>query len=466
MPQAVGALGSIAGGLAAKAITGGDKKAPAGGGIAGLTSSQGSGKDGSKGSVVQVDPTIAIDYFKQAADANAANELKGLNYYSAAVSQAIKTVQNSTIEANSTLKPLSAASNQALNQQLRMLGMQPIQATANSAAEFGSLTSNLAGLNATQQAQAKTIQAQMNSAANISDPVQRENTLNQLTQQMSNLTSGGVSDYQSQIAKAQTALQQAQANQTGWSNQRLATAAADRTGASRQMDINEVNKYNPYNSAVSTAKSKLDTLNQSLQQQQDAQSQINAYRDTYSSQYNQGYDAAYTGDQAAAVIKSTPGYQFQFDQGNQALQRQQAAAGMLQSGNAMTAAVKYGQDFGMGYFDKYMQQLNNTVNQGAGATGQIASNQNQAGQNIAALQQGLGQQGADTYSRIGQYTGNTLIRSGDVFQQAALVNMAAQNKSAGDTQAGQLQAAMFNAQQNSKAAASAQQGAGGLLGSR
>lgn len=44
-------------------------------------------------------------------------------------------------------------------------------------------------------------------------------------------------------------------------------------------------------------------------------------------------------------ITSTPGYQFQFDQGQQAVQRSSAAGGFLNSGNEGTALTQYGQGF-------------------------------------------------------------------------------------------------------------------------
>lgn len=477
---AVGALGSLAGGLAGKAIMG-DTSAPAGGGIPGLTASKGSGKDGKTGSVVQVDPTIAIEYFKQSAIANEKNELKGLQFYSAAVGEAITTVQQSTLQANSTLQPLSTASNQALNQQLRMLGMQPIQATANASARLNALVPNFQGLDPTQKAQIASLSTQLDSAANISDPQARAATLNQINESINGITAGNISNLQSKIQAAQAVAKPSASSMTSLGDAYTASGGQTNSFGRWNVPYDAVeNPYQPGNyvrkadydafmakqNQYSTAQKQLKDYQAQLEAQQSNASQLNAFKDSYTQQYNQGYDSAYTGEQAANVIKSTPGYQFQFDQGNQALQRQQAAAGMLQSGNAMTAAVKYGQDFGMSYYDKYMQQLNNTVNQGASATAQISANQAAEGTGIAGLQQSVGQVGSDTYSRIGQYTGNSLQQSGILFQQAALANMAAQNKQAGDQQQNQMQAALANAAGQQRAASQAQAGAGALLGGR
>lgn len=54
-----------------------------------------------------------------------------------------------------------------------------------------------------------------------------------------------------------------------------------------------------------------------------------------------------------AGITSDPGYQFQYDQGLQGLQRQLAAAGGTQSGGALKAATQYGQNYANSAFNDY-----------------------------------------------------------------------------------------------------------------
>ncbi len=128
MGAAVAAAGALAGGLAGQKLFGGDP-APPGGGIPGLTNSVGSGKDGKKGSVVQVDPTTALTYFKNASKAQAAGFNSGLGFYTDALKNAETIVKNGYTDANGTLKQLSYASGQALNQQMRMLGLDPLPQT-------------------------------------------------------------------------------------------------------------------------------------------------------------------------------------------------------------------------------------------------------------------------------------------------------------------------------------------------
>lgn len=73
-------------------------------------------------------------------------------------------------------------------------------------------------------------------------------------------------------------------------------------------------------------------------------------KDLYAGMTQQGqpglqrYQDLTTGDGAAAsaALGQTPGYQFSFDQGLQALNRRRAAGGMLNSGNADADAISFG----------------------------------------------------------------------------------------------------------------------------
>jgi hypothetical protein len=56
-------------------------------------------------------------------------------------------------------------------------------------------------------------------------------------------------------------------------------------------------------------------------------------------------------------VTSLPGYQFMFDQGQQAVQRASAAGGFLNSGNEGTALVQYGQGFATNALNQQEQLL-------------------------------------------------------------------------------------------------------------
>lgn len=78
-------------------------------------------------------------------------------------------------------------------------------------------------------------------------------------------------------------------------------------------------------------------------------------------------------------LRSTPGYQFNFDEGQRSMAASQAARGGLLSGDAGREAIRYGQNYG----DRiYGDQFNRLA--GMAGMGQTASGQNQqAGSNFA-----------------------------------------------------------------------------------
>jgi hypothetical protein len=89
-------------------------------------------------------------------------------------------------------------------------------------------------------------------------------------------------------------------------------------------------------------------------------------------------------------ITKTPGYQFQFDQGMQALERQQAAGGAANSGQAETAAIQFGQGLAQTSFTNWENILAQLAGATSGNPGQAGSlySQNQQ-QSNASTQAGL-----------------------------------------------------------------------------
>ncbi len=99
---------------------------------------------------------------------------------------------------------------------------------------------------------------------------------------------------------------------------------------------------------------------------------------------------AATGAADTKLIQSLPGYQFNLQQGNQAVQRDLAAKGLLDSGAAGKALTQYGQGYAMNASNQYLNGLQslaglgqtsaaNTGAAGANAANQIGSNQIYAG---------------------------------------------------------------------------------------
>ena len=82
-----------------------------------------------------------------------------------------------------------------------------------------------------------------------------------------------------------------------------------------------------------------------------------------------------------AILSNLPGYQFQMQQGNQAVQRNLAAAGLLQSGAAGKALTQYGQGVASNYATQYVNGLQSLAGLGqtsvanTGAVGVNTANQ-------------------------------------------------------------------------------------------
>lgn len=79
------------------------------------------------------------------------------------------------------------------------------------------------------------------------------------------------------------------------------------------------------------------------------------------------------GDDPASVQNSrtafdkylgSTGYQFQVKQGQNAITSNAASRGLLDSGATAKSLVKYGQDIGSSYFDRYLTQLGGVANRG------------------------------------------------------------------------------------------------------
>lgn len=81
------------------------------------------------------------------------------------------------------------------------------------------------------------------------------------------------------------------------------------------------------------------------------------------------------------ILAGLPGYQFQMDQGNQAVQRNLAARGLLNSGAAGKALQQYGQGVASDYAQQYvgglesLAGLGQSSTQATGAAGANAANQ-------------------------------------------------------------------------------------------
>lgn len=168
----------------------------------------------------------------------------------------------------------------------------------------------------------------------------------------------------------------------------------------------------------------------------------------------------------AAEAEATPGYQFQLDQGNSAVQRSAAASGTLRSGGTLKALDQYSQGLASTY---YQNAYNNALNT-------FQTNHNNTMQGLTALTN-LGQFGTQQYNTAAQNYGNTTAQNlmnngqyqGNVGLQGAQLESnidlggnvsAAQLGLQGATTAGNFQVGAGNAQAaGTLGAANAWQGA-------
>ena len=99
-----------------------------------------------------------------------------------------------------------------------------------------------------------------------------------------------------------------------------------------------------------------------------------------------------TGNTAATnAFQTSPGYNFQLQQGTQALDRSAAGAGNFGSGNAAAALDQYGQGLANQNYGNWLSNLQGLGQQGlAAATGQTGREQS-----LANIQTGLGQNQAN-----------------------------------------------------------------------
>jgi hypothetical protein len=432
---AVAAAGNMAGGYAASKLMG-DTSYPKGGGIQGLTSAD-AGKSGIS-PAVQIDPTTALNYFQSAANSYQTNALTGLSVYDQAIQKAGGQVVAGYGLANETLKPLNKAGQAATNQYLKMLGLNAISPTAEIADQVGALGSNYADLS-------KKIAA----AEKIQDPMQRAAAKQDIMTSFQQAQESFSANSSKSKADALAALNPANIDADAASKAGQFYDLDARSGE-RAKIVNDVVAYQ--NSLPTSQRSKGFNANDPLNVQayykskltSDYNNQVAAinkqYGDTTTSdsaqklmdQYDLNYSEnpdyfGYTGDQVNEQLEKTPGYQFSLKQGNQAIERSAAAAGMFNSGNTLHAMDQYSQGLAQQTYGNYMNDLYRMSTQGSAATGQISANQSNAGLNLANLTQSGGQAGLNTYQNIGQALYNSYTNMGNTWNTDMLANMQAQN---------------------------------------
>jgi hypothetical protein len=409
--------------------------------------------------VPQVNIDQALQWMRQASDVQTNAYREGLTYYTDALKSAAKEIKLGYKQANQTLQPMSYAANQALNEQLRFMGLDPLSSSVNMLQE------------AKDRGLPKTVQDQIAAAEKIKDPAQRATALNNLN----NTISAGVADNTTKIATLSEQLaknnnitsQQAEAyrlskllktNRVGETYLpqefygELAKAGIETTGIQKIQGNYVVSRDQQaiIMNALMKAKVQGDArlaaekdINAQIASLNDANTAYNQFGTDYNQAYSANYDGGYTGDQVTAKLEATPGYKFQLDQGTKAIERQGAAKGMLGSGNTLTALTQYGQGLAQNFYGMYMDNLSRIVAEGSPATMQIAANKVTEGTQYANLESARGAAGRDTYGLIGTAQANSLYNQANAYSDAAKFNAGMQYQGISQTRA--LQAGMASA---------------------
>lgn len=445
MGAAVSAAGSLLGGLAAQAIMGKPTTYGPDTSIPGVTSA--TIKKGGKGQpdekVPQVDVTQSLKWFQEAADLQTEYYNEGLNYYRDSLKAAAFEVNEGYKKANNTLKPLSYSSNQALNEQMKMMGLTPLSMTHD--AYDQAIASGVPPDVAKRVAQAEKIE---DSSERMRAKSLIMNDLNAMVEANNKRSAGfgmnierqaaplsmtgrGQSipiDNESWLSGLMTSMYADSVQLTPEESKRMADAGIEGyefmtdnvdmfshkqlAGYDAKMKAYSDLQVKDWKEAQATYKGKADALS--------------GFASYYDTTYTDDFERGYTGAEVEARVASTPGYQFQLDQGTKAIERQGAAAGMLGSGNTLTALTNYGQGLAQNFYGLYMDNLSRIVNQGSGATQQIAQNQVNQGKDYGALIEAGGSAMNQTAQLVGNAQAESKYRAGQLYADAAQFNASMQ----------------------------------------
>lgn len=178
-----------------------------------------------------------------------------------------------------------------------------------------------------------------------------------------------------------------------FSNDKAEEAAAQRNAGLQQGYEALSSTYGQGRDALTTGYGKAGDLYSNLLSANTAGA--GAYGDAAGANGAAGYD------RARANFQQNPGYQFQMDQGLQALNRTHAAAGNLNSGNADTDTLKYATGLANQSYGGYLAGLQPYLGGQQAATAGAAGVQTGLGQGLNQSYQGQGNAANANYTGQG-----------------------------------------------------------------
>lgn len=114
-------------------------------------------------------------------------------------------------------------------------------------------------------------------------------------------------------------------------------------------------------------------------------------------------------------FRATPGYQFQMDQGTQAVARSASARGLLGSGAAVKATARFAGGLADQTYNNYVGQLQSLAGLGQSATGATSAAGQNAANNISSAYTQAGNARASSYANTGSAINNTVGNLASIY---------------------------------------------------
>lgn len=359
-------------------------------------------------------------FYMAANDALAQGKAMAQSMYSQYISDAMYQQQQGFAKGNSDLVGLSRAGVESYNEYLRMTGIDPIQKTTP--------LESLVDAVGYQTGNSAQIKAKMQAANMEKDPTKRLAYKDEIYKLLAETpTENRMQQDLSAIPVPQQAYIPFAPTKTITDAKKLKTEGY--MNAERQVTdwqslnamgavINEFNKSQNLEYAREQQRV-AGYWDQRTKQENDAKL---ALAQQWADQYSSAYDSAYTSEQLNEKIAATPGYGVALKGGSDAIQRSQAATGMLGSGNTLLALETFGQELGTTTYQNTLNNLMQGAQTGLQATSQLSQNEIAQGQYLATMAQQAGQ-----FAAQNQLTSSQAMAQQMMSQADSLLKVAEQN---------------------------------------
>ena len=427
---------------------------------------------GGKGGGVQaqtIDPKQAIEQFQLAADTIEKKYPEALTFLQTAMTTGTQSAVKGMSDAKLAALPFSQTALDSTNELRMMLGMAPVDKAAGLGEQLRGISqfNRVPGLPIDNSIGNIISQfgTQMDAANKLTDPTQRQEALTSLKKEMNDIQYGiqqDLNSFQNISSGTQTKIDTSAKyyGYTGVHGDLGKTLRPDSLGALVEpgkppkpvggqnadklaaLQATTGMKLTPPTPAAPTyTDAQKQQATAAIESIEDVQNQLSKVAGQINTDYTVTPQKGYTGAEIQKKLEATPGYQFQFQQGQQALERQANAAGMGGSGNALIAATEYGQKFAANAYQTQIQNLANLSGMNipfAQAQSQMAMQQGQmlagrsdqygfatqaSGQDIAKARAGAYNQSGQAYFQAAQANAENQLKADMSNQQAQTAGM-------------------------------------------